>query len=114
MFKLFNKPDTNDFYMFQSIIENMDKKTRTCKLDLSTHYNWKSVRLLNKRGLIKYYLTDKKNIVTVVPTLFCLYLTVKKKYAIEKVYTEAVELYDMIGEEINDDNKRQRKLLSKQ
>lgn len=61
---------------------------------------WKAIRFLNKRGLIKYFLTEEKNVITIMPTLLCLYLTKKKKYGIEKAYKEAVDLYEMIGEGI--------------
>ena len=75
----------------------------------STPYSnadWKSIRFLSQHGLIKYF-KNGEDTYNFVPTLFCLYLTKYKKYGIEKVYNEAVKLYNFIGEKRNGDTNGQ-------
>jgi hypothetical protein len=104
MFNVFkkNKTTTPEVRMLETIVSK-------CNENPGGYYGcvvlsasgWKSIRYLNKRGLIKYFKTDNPNSIKITLTLFCLYLTKIKKYDIEKVYNEATSLYNLVGGERN-------------
>lgn len=108
MFNIFKKEDktNHDILILDFVTQKCFANNGTYDIRLYLNEDWKSIRFLNKRGLIKYYKTDKKDVYTITLTLFCLYLTKIKKYDIEKVYNEATKLYDLIGGEKNDVHKR--------
>lgn len=108
MFKLFNKDnELNHDILLLTVIVGKCKELNGCwNTAVASNEDWKSIRLLNKRGLIKYFKTEDKNVITITLTLFCLYLTKVKKYDIEKVYSEANKIYNLIGGEKNGIHKR--------
>lgn len=104
MFKLFKKEEeTNHDIVLLDIIVNHCNSSPNNSWTTSyiTNSDWKSIRFLNKRGLVKYYKTDRTNVYTISLTLFCFYLTRIKKYDIARVYSEATKLYNFIGESKN-------------
>lgn len=103
MFSLFNKDKelNHDILLLTVIVGKCNEFNGCWNTTVVSNEDWKSIRLLNKRGLIKYFKTEDKNVITITLTLFCLYLTKVKKYDIEKVYNEANKIYDLIGGEKN-------------
>lgn len=105
MFNMFKKKEENnhDILLLSIILGKCEENGGSWTGFISTNQDWKSIRFLNRRGLIKYFKNGEVSY-SIVPTLFCLYLTKYKKYAIDKVYNEAVKLYNLIGEERNGDS----------
>lgn len=105
MFNLFKKKEENNYDVdfLASILDMCDRCGGSWSVGILSNKQWKSIRFLNKHGLIKYF-KNGENSYNIVPTLFCLYLTKFKKYDIEKVYNESVKLYNLIGEERNGDS----------
>ena len=104
MFSIFkkNKELNHDILLLEVIVGKCNEFNGAWTTHIVSNNDWKSIRFLNKRGLIKYFKTDKEDIYTITLTLFCLYLTKVKKYDIEKVYNEANKIYNLIGGEKND------------
>lgn len=102
MFNMFKKKEENnhDILLLSIILGKCEENGGSWTGFISTNQDWKSIRFLNKRGLIKYFKNGEVSY-SIVPTLFCLYLTKIKKYDIEKTYNEAVKLYNFIGESKN-------------
>lgn len=103
MFNMFKKDKelNEDCLMLRGVLSYCDKCGGSCTASIVSNKQWKSIRFLNKHGLIKYF-KNGNDTYNIVPTLFCLYLTKYKKYDIEKTYNEAVKLYNFIGEEKNE------------
>lgn len=108
MFKLFKKqePWNHTQRLLYLIMEYYDKDNKGWTTTVCTNTDWKSVKFLNKRGLIKYFKTYQENVIRIEPTLLCLYLTKVMKYDIQETYNEAVKLYNKIGEVKNGTNSR--------
>ena len=112
MFSIFKKNGelNHDILLLEVIVGKCNEFNGTWTTHIISNSDWKSIRFLNKRGLIKYYKEQKKDTYTITLTLFCLYLTKFKKYDIAKVYSEATKLYNSIGE-IKNANKNGKVLL---
>ena len=103
MFSIFKKNGelNHDILLLEVIVGKCNEFNGTWTTHIISNSDWKSIRFLNKRGLIKYFKADSKDMYTITPTLFCFYLTKVKKYDIAKVYHEATRLYNFIGENKN-------------
>lgn len=108
MFSIFKKDGelNHDILLLEVIVGKCKEFDGAWTTHIISNNDWKSIRYLNKRGLIKYFKTKDKDIYTITLTLFCLYLTNVKKYDIARVYHEATKLYDSIGEMKNASKKR--------
>ena len=84
MFSIFKKDEelNHDILLLEVIVGKCKEFNGCWTTHIISNNDWKSIRFLNKRGLIKYYTTDKEGVYTITPTLFCLYLTKIKKYVI--------------------------------
>lgn len=113
MFSIFKKNEelNHDILLLEVIVGKCKEFDGAWTTHIVSNNDWKSIRYLNKRGLIKYFKTDKEDIYTITLTLFCLYLTNVKKYDTARVYHEATKLYDSIGETKN--GIQTRRVLSK-